>query len=87
MKQSKITFVYAYDGEKWSTPLSLAYEFESKGWDVNIVSIGSNRTGQYFDDNIKDWLSKEDDSNIVLFMDWGRFDSPELDKNKLPKAF
>jgi hypothetical protein len=87
MAQSKITFIYAYDGEKWSTPLSLAYEFENRGWDVNIVSIGSNRTGQYYDDNIKDWLSKGDDSNIVLFMDWGRFDSPELDKDKLPKSF
>ena len=54
----KITFIYAYENEEWSTPLSLAYEVESKGWDVNIVSIGSNRTGQYFDDNIKDWLSK-----------------------------
>ena len=26
-------------------------------------------------------------SDIVLFMDWGRFDSPLLDKEKLPSAF
>ena len=70
-----------------STPLSLATEFQNRGWDVGIVSIGSNRTQQYFDDNIKTWLDEKDDSDIVLFMDWGRFDSPLLDKEKLPSAF
>ena len=70
-----------------STPLSLATEFQNRGWDVGIVSIGSNRTQQYFDDNIKAWLDEKDDSDIVLFMDWGRFDSPLLDKEKLPSAF
>ena len=30
----KITFVYAYENEEWSTPLSLAKEFESQGWEV-----------------------------------------------------
>ena len=29
-----------------------------------VVSIGSNRTQQYFDDNIKKWLDEEDDSDI-----------------------
>ena len=53
MKQSKITFIYAYEEEDWSTPLSLATEFDARGWDVGIVSIGSNKTQQYFDDNIK----------------------------------
>ena len=87
MKQSKITFIYAYEEEDWSTPLSLATEFQNRGWDVGIVSIGSNRTQQYFDDNIKTWLDEKDDSDIVLFMDCGRFDSPLLDKEKLPSAF
>ena len=87
MKQSKITFIYAYEEEDWSTPLSLATEFDERGWDVGIVSIGSNRTQQYFDDNIRNWLDEKDDSDIVLFMDWGRFDSPFLDKDKLPSAF
>ena len=62
-------------------------EFHERGWDVGIVSIGSNRTQQYSDDNIKEWLEQKDDSDIVLFMDWGRFDSPLLDKEKLPSAF
>jgi len=83
----KITFIYAYENEDWSTPLALAEEFDDRGWDVGIVSIGSNRTQQYFDDNIKEWLDEKDDSDIVLFMDWGRFDSPLLDKEKLPSAF
>ena len=83
----KITFIYAFENEEWSTPLALAYEFQDKGWDVGIVSIGSNRTQQYSDDNIKEWLEQKDDSDIVLFMDWGRFDSPLLDKEKLPNAF
>ena len=83
----KITFIYAYENEEWSTPLSLAYEFEERGWDVGIVSIGSNRNQSYFDTDIKNWLEEKDDSDIVLFMDWGRFDSPLLDKEKLPSAF
>ena len=83
----KITFIYAYENEDWSTPLALATEFDERGWDVGIVSIGSNRTQQYSDENIKIWLDEQDDSDIVLFMDWGRFDSPLLDKSKLPNAF
>ena len=87
MKQSKITFIYAYENEEWSTPLALAEEFDARGWDVGIVSIGSNRKQEYYDDDIQKWLLEKDDSDIVLFMDWGRFDSPFLDKEKLPSAF
>ena len=87
MKQSKITFIYAYENEEWSTPLSLATEFDERGWKVGIVSIGSNKTQKYHDDNIRAWLSEKDDSDIVLYMDWGRFDSHLLDKEKLPSAF
>ena len=36
------------------------------------ISIGSNRTQQYFDDNIKTWLD-ERMIRYSLFMDWGRF--------------
>ena len=87
MKQSKITFIYAYENEEWSTPLSLATEFDERGWNVGIVSIGSNKTQKYHDDNIRAWLNEKDDSDIVLFMDWGRFDSHLLNKEKLPSAF
>ena len=38
----KITFIYAYEkGEIWSTPLSIINEFKNRGWDTEIVSIGS----------------------------------------------
>ena len=77
----KITFIYAYENEEWSTPMSLAKEFESQGWEVDFISIGSNRTGQYHDRDIQTWLDSKPQTDIVLFMDWGRFDSPLLDKN------
>ena len=77
----KITFVYAYENEEWSTPLSLAKEFESQGWEVEFVSIGSNRLQNWNDVELKKWIDSNPKTDIVLFMDWGRFDSPLLDKN------
>ena len=82
----KVTFIYAYEQEEWSTPLSLAKEFESQGWEVEFISIGSNKTGQYHDRDIQTWIDSKPKTDIVLFMDWGRFDSPLLDK-KLVNAF
>lgn len=82
----KITFIYAYDGEQWSTPISLINEFNKRGWETEIVSIGSNRTGQYHDAELKKWVESNPKTDIVLFMDWGRFDSPYLNK-KLVDAF
>ena len=35
----KITFIYAYEKEEWSTPMALVREFESRGWEVDFVSI------------------------------------------------
>jgi len=77
----KITFIYAYENEELATPLSLATEFGSLGWEVEIVSIGSNRLQNWNDTQIKKWLDDKPKTDIVLFMDWGRFDSPLLDKN------
>jgi glycosyltransferase involved in cell wall biosynthesis len=82
----KVTFIYAYENEEWSTPLALATEFSSLGWEVEIVSIGSNRLQNWNDTQIRKWLDDKPKSDIVLFMDWGRFDSPLLDK-KLVDAF
>ena len=28
--EGKITFIYAYENEEWSTPLALAYEFTKR---------------------------------------------------------
>ena len=82
----KVTFIYAYEKEEWSTPLSLAKEFQSQGWEVEFVSIGSNRLQNWNDSQIKNWIDSKPKTDIVLFMDWGRFDSPLLDK-KLVNAF
>lgn len=83
----KITFVYAYEGEEWSTPMALANEFKSRDWEVDFVSIGSNRTGVYYDHNLISWLDSNPTTDIVLFMDWGRFDSTSLDKSLLPSSY
>lgn len=79
---SKITFIYAYENEEWSTPLALAREFESREWEVEFVSIGSNKTGQYNDIKLKEWIDSDIKTDIVIFLDWGRFDSPSLGKSK-----
>lgn len=84
----KITFIYAYEeGELWSTPMALIKEFQIRGWQTEIISIGSNRTGQYHDLKLQRWVELKPDSDVVMFMDWGRFDSPYLDKKLVPNAF
>jgi len=85
--KSKVTFIYAYDGEEWSTPMALVKEFQLRGWETEIVSIGSNKTGNYNDLKLQRWIELKPQTDIVIFMDWGRFDSPYLDKNLVPNAF
>jgi glycosyltransferase involved in cell wall biosynthesis len=87
MNEGKITFVYAYEKENWSTPMALANEFMIQGWECEVVSIGSNSTGDYHDRNLSKWLEGKPESDIVLFMDWGRFDSELLNKVNLPNTF
>lgn len=83
----KVTFIYAYENEEWSTPLALVNEFKELGWEVDIVSIGSNRTGKYSDEQLQLWIQQDLECDIVIFMDWGRFDSKWLDKNLKPNTF
>ena len=85
--RQKITFIYAYENEDWSTPMALANEFKKIGWIVDFVSIGSNKTGQYHDQDLQLWIQQDLDCDIALFMDWGRFDSKWLDKNLKPNTF
>lgn len=80
----KITFIYAHENEEWSTPMALINQFKTIGWDVDIVSIGSNRTGNYNDVELKRWIDSVPNTDLVLFMDWGRFDSPYLNKDLVP---
>jgi len=79
----KITFIYDYrDGEIWSTPMALLNEFKERGWETEIVSIPNSDDSQ-----LQLWIQQDIPTDIVLFMDWGRFDSKWLDKSLKPNAF
>jgi hypothetical protein len=83
----KITFIYAHEvGETWSTPLSLINEFKKRNWETEIISIGSNRLQNWNDIELKKWIESKPQTDIVMYMDWGRFDSSFLNKN-LVEAF
>ena len=78
----KITFIYDYKpNETWSTPLSLLNEFKERGWETEIVPITAND-----DSALQLWIQQDTPTDIVLFMDWGRIDSPYLDKDLKPSA-
>ena len=78
----KITFIYDYKpNETWSTPLSLLNEFKERGWETEIVPITAND-----DSALQLWIQQDIPTDIVLFMDWGRIDSPYLDKDLKPSA-
>jgi hypothetical protein len=73
----KITFIYDYkDGETWSTPMALLNEFKERGWDTQIIKTN--------DTDLKNWVDSKPQTDIVLFMDWGRFDSQYLNKDLVP---
>jgi glycosyltransferase involved in cell wall biosynthesis len=73
----KITFIYDYkDGETWSTPLALLNEFKERGWETQIIKTN--------DTDLKNWVDSNPQTDIVLFMDWGRFDSQHLNKDLVP---
>jgi len=75
--QNKITFIYDYrDGETWSTPMALINEFKERNWIVDIIKTN--------DTDLKNWVDSKPQTDIVLFMDWGRFDSQYLNKDLVP---
>ena len=75
--QNKITFIYDYkDGEIWSTPMALVNEFKERNWQVNIIKTN--------DTDLKNWVDSKPETDIVMFMDWGRFDSQYLNKDLVP---
>jgi hypothetical protein len=79
----KITFIYdCKPNETWSTPLSLLNEFKERGWETEIVPIPNGDDSQ-----LQLWIQQDTPTDIVLFMDWGRFDSKWLDKSLKPTAF
>ena len=73
----KITFIYDYkNGEQWSTPLALLNEFKERGWETQIIKTNNA--------DLKNWVDSKPQTDIVLFMDWGRFDSQYLNKDLVP---
>ena len=79
----KITFIYDYkEGEVWSTPMALINEFKERGWETEIVPIPNGD-----DSRLQLWIQQDTSTDIVLFMDWGRFDSKWLDKSLKPNSF
>ena len=41
-------------------------EFKSRGWEVDFVSIGSNRTGQYHDRDLQLWIQQDLDCDVEV---------------------
>jgi spore maturation protein CgeB len=87
----KIAFIFAHrPTDVWNTPLSIVKEFESRGWETKIYSL-FDVYDNYIDNNIQRLIdenkSKEFTPDIVMYMDWGRFDSPLLDKKNIPGSF
>lgn len=81
--QNKITFIYDHKpNETWSTPLSLLNEFKERGWETEIVPIPNGD-----DSALQLWIQQDIPTDIVLFMDWGRFDSKWLDKTLKQNTF
>jgi len=78
----KITFIYDHKpNEIWSTPIALLNEFVERGWEANIVSINKG------DDLLKQFIESDEQPDIIIFLDWGRFDSPYLNKELKPNSF
>ena len=77
---SSISFIFAHrNTDKWSIPLSIVKEFESRGWITKIYSL-FDEYDNYVDDNIYPLLETKPD--IIIHMDWGRHLSQILAKLK-----
>jgi hypothetical protein len=84
----KLTVIYAFPHNiiEWSTPSSIYEEFRSRGWEIELVNI-KDENGQLTENNLKSFVESNSNPDIVLFMDWGQFDSIYLDKKYKPKSF
>ena len=80
--QNKITFIFDYRGEEWSMPLAIKNEFQKRGWETDIVPIPNGNDSQ-----LQLWIQQDVPTDIVMFLDWGRFDSKWLDKSLKPNSF
>jgi hypothetical protein len=89
--QNKIAFIFAYRStDTWSTPLSIVDQFKFIGWETAIYSLFDDHDN-YVDTSIQKLIDDNNTGNfipnIIMYMDWGRFDSPLLDKKHIPTAY
>jgi hypothetical protein len=84
----KLTVIYAFPHNviEWSTPSSIYEEFKSRGWEVELVNI-KDEFGNTTEKYLKEFVESDSNPDIVLFMDWGQFDSIYLDKKYKPNSF
>jgi glycosyltransferase involved in cell wall biosynthesis len=59
--------------------MALLNEFKEREWETEIVPITAND-----DSALQLWIQQDIPTDIVLFMDWGRFDSQYLNKDLVP---
>lgn len=84
-----VTGVYAFsDPNTWCTPNSILNEFESRGHKVHRVSLYDHKS-RYDATELIDFVHTQDlyEPDIILFFDYGRFDSEWLDKKHFPNSF
>lgn len=88
---NNVAFIFAYrDTDTWSTPLSVVNQFKQIGCNVNIYSL-FDIYDNYVDSEIARLIEENNTGkfcpDLIIYMDWGRFDSPLLDKKHIPNCF
>lgn len=70
----------------WCTPNSILNELERRGHHVTRVSL-FDENAQYSDTNLRRLAEAKATPDMILFFDYGRFDSEWLDKKYFPSSF
>lgn len=88
---NKVAFIFAHrTTDVWSTPLAVVNEFKRIGCETSIYSL-FDVYDNYVDSGISLLIEHNNTGkfcpDIIIYMDWGRFDSPLLDKKHIPNAF
>lgn len=91
MNNYKVAFIFAHrTTDVWTTPLSVVNEFKRLGCEVFIYSL-FDIYDNYVDSQIQLLIEHNNTGkfrpDLIIYMDWGRFDSPLLDKKHIPNAF
>lgn len=86
-----VAFIFAHRStDVWNTPLSIVNEFKRIGCNTFIYSL-FDLYDNYVDSGVSLLIEHNSTGkfrpDLVIYMDWGRFDSPLLDKKHIPNAF